>query len=140
MRISLSEKLSLKIEARHDALSDITAAVEDLGQRENWGADLVFKVNLALEEMGLNIMDYGLDGGELEIELTSNTDALTIEITDNGRPFDPLNDAPEHDVTSELEDRAVGGLGIHLTRTVMDEMSYRRENGRNHLTMVARRD
>ena len=58
---------------------------------------------------------------------------------DNGRPFDPLNDAPEPDLDSGVADRAVGGLGVHLVRTMMDEMRYRRDRGRNHLTLVKER-
>ena len=57
----------------------------------------------------------------------------------DGRPFDPVNDAPEVDVESSVQDRLVGGLGLHIVRTTMDEMSYRREQGKNHLTLVARR-
>ena len=137
----MSAKLVLKIETRREELDTITAAVEDLGQREGWPPDLVYKVNLGLEELGLNIMDHGHDQGlhEIEITLISEADALTIEIVDDGRPFDPLNDAPLPDTNAPIEDRPVGGLGVHLVRTMMDEMHYRRESGRNHLTLVARR-
>ena len=59
--------------------------------------DLVFQIKLVLEELGINIVNHGHDDGrshEIEIELTSNADALTIEITDDGRPFEPMTDAP----------------------------------------------
>ena len=71
--------------------------------------------------------------------LTSEEGAITIEVVDDGKPFDPLNDAPQPDLASDLEDRRVGGLGLHLVRTTMDDMSYRRDQGKNHLTLVARR-
>ena len=119
----------------------MTAEVEELGRRDNWPPDLVFRVNLALEELGLNIMDYGLENAEQEIEitLTSDADSLVIEIMDEGRPFDPLADAPAPDLDGAVEDRRVGGLGIHLVRTMMDEMRYRREQGKNRLTLVTRK-
>ena len=137
----MSTKLSLKIEAKHDELERIVAAIEDLARQESWPPALLFRVNLVLEELGLNIMDYGVDNGlhEIEITLTSEEDSLTIEITDDGRPFDPLNDAPTPDLDAPIEDRRVGGLGIHLVRTMMDEMHYRREPGKNRLTLVTRR-
>ena len=137
----MSAKLSLKVESRRNELENIFAAVEGMADQEAWPPELVFRVNLALEELVLNIMDYGYDEGvhEIEITLTSEADALTIEIVDGGRPFDPLKDAPEPDVNAPIEDRPIGGLGVHLVRTMMDQMHYRREKGKNHLTMVTRR-
>jgi anti-sigma regulatory factor (Ser/Thr protein kinase) len=101
----------------------------------------VFRVNLALEELGLNIMNHGHDEGthEIEIDLISDADSLTIEIRDDGKPFDPLNDAPTPDLDSPVGVRTPGGLGVHLVRTMMDELSYRREQGKNHVTLVSRR-
>jgi anti-sigma regulatory factor (Ser/Thr protein kinase) len=137
----LSEQLKLKVETNPSELERISAAVEDIGQRENWPAQFIFRVNLVLEELGLNIMNYGHDEGlhEFEITLTSEADVLRIEVTDDGRPFDPLNEAPEADLDASVDDRQVGGLGIYLVRTMVDEMSYRREQDKNHLTLVARK-
>ena len=137
----MSAKVSLTVMTRRDELEIISAAVEDLGGRENWPKDLIFRVNLVLEELGLNIMDHGHDGGihDIDIVLTSEEDAVTIEIIDDGRPFDPLNDAPPPDLDSSLADRRVGGLGLHLVRSTMDELRYRRERGKNHLTLITRR-
>ena len=56
-----------------------------------------------------------------------------------GGHSDPLNDAPEPDPTALLEARSIGGLGIYLIKKMVDDMSYRREAGRNHLTLVVRR-
>lgn len=137
----MSEQLKLKVETNPSELERISAAVEDIGQRENWPAQFIFRVNLVLEELGLNIMNYGHDEGlhEFEITLTSEADVLRIEVTDDGRPFDPLNEAPEADLDASVDDRQVGGLGIYLVRTMVDEMSYRREQDKNHLTLVARK-
>ena len=137
----MSEQLKLKVETNPSELERISAAVEDIGQRENWPAQFIFRVNLVLEELGLNIMNYGHDEGlhEFEITLTSEADVLRIEVTDDGRPFDPLNEAPEPDLDASVDDRQVGGLGLHLVRKMVDEMSYRREQHRNHLTLVTRK-
>ena len=137
----MSESLSLKLEAGPDALDRILDAVEEFGVREDWQPDLLFRVKLVLEELGLNVVNYGAGDEALDIEITvtSDPDVLKINISDNGRPFDPLNDAPPPDLTSAIEDRPIGGLGIHLVRTMMDEMRYRRENGRNHLDLTKRK-
>ena len=137
----MSEKASIKVTTTRDELVNIVTFVEEIGNREDWPYELVFRVNLVLEELGLNIIDYSHDEGihEFDICLTSEEDAITIEVVDDGKPFDPLNDAPQPDLASDLEDRRVGGLGLHLVRTTMDDMSYRRDQGKNHLTLVARR-
>ena len=53
---------------------------------------------------------------------------------DDGREFDPLS-APEVDVHAPLEERTVGGLGIHLLRNMVSEIRYERSGGRNHLRL-----
>ena len=138
----MSAKLSLKVKSDREELDGITAAVEAFSDDEDWSTDLLFRINLVIEELVLNIIDYGYDDNDHEIELNFNSEAnaVTIDITDEGRAFDPLNDAPEPDISSPLEDRHVGGLGVYLARTMMDELTYRRENSRNHLTLVKRRE
>ena len=137
----MSAKQSFRIDADLDELRRVAAAAEEMGLQEDWSPVLVHQVDLAIEELGNNVVRHGLDGGpgEIEITLTSESDAITIEISDNGRPFNPLKDAPKPDVEAALEDRPIGGLGIHLVLTMMDETHYRRENERNHLTLVKRR-
>ena len=134
----MSTELRLRVETRHDELDRVSAAIEDFALEADWPLDLAFKVNLALEEVVINVMNYGHDDGlhEIDIILTTEEDSLTIEIVDDGRPFDPLHDAPIPDVNAELEDRNIGGLGIHLVRKMMDDVQYRREEGKNHLTLV----
>jgi len=137
----VSARLSLKVKTDPSELERITAAVEDFGAQEDWAPDLVFRVNLVLEELGMNIMNHGYDEGlhEFDITLVSEDDSLTIEIVDDGRPFDPLHDAKQPDVGAAIEDRPIGGLGIYFVHEMMDEMHYEREQGRNHLTLVSRR-
>ncbi|MCY4436180.1 MAG: ATP-binding protein [Chloroflexi bacterium] len=134
----MGSELNLKVETRRDELDRVSTAIESFGLEADWPIDLIFKVNLALEELVINVMNYGHDGGlhEIDITLTSDEDSLTIEIVDDGRPFDPLHDAPKPDVNAELEDRDIGGLGIHFVRKMMDDVRYRREEGKNHLTLV----
>ncbi|MCE2440213.1 MAG: ATP-binding protein [Candidatus Latescibacteria bacterium] len=137
----MSARQSFRIEADLDELRRVAAAAEELGLQEDWSPALVHQVDLAIEEIGNNIVRHGFGGGpgEIEITLTSESDAITIEISDDGRAFNPLEDAPIPDVEAALEDRPIGGLGVHLVLTMIDEMHYRRENERNHLTLVKRR-
>ncbi len=133
--------MSLTIRTAHDELDRINAAVESLAESDSWPADLLYRVELVLEEWNLNVMDHGHDDDthEIDIALTTDADQVTIEIVDGGRPFDPLHDAPPPDLTSAVGERRVGGLGVHFMRTLMDEVLYKRELGKNHLKLVTRK-
>ncbi len=135
----MSAHVSLKIRPALDELQQITAAVEDLALRENWSQDLEFKVNLVLDELSVNIVNYGGEVSMIEVSLSSEEESVTIEITDDGQPFDPLNDAVEPDTSAPIDERPIGGLGLYFVRTMMDEMHYRREQGKNFLALAKRR-
>ncbi len=138
----MTAKLSLKIEASPDALDRINDEIESLSRQEEWPSDLFFTTNLVVEELGLNVINHAYRGqsGEFEIIITSEEQAITVEIIDNGPPFNMLQDAPLPDVEAEIEERPVGGLGIHLVKTMMDELHYKRDQEKNHLTLVKRRE
>ncbi len=131
-------KLSLKLKNDREELERIVTAVEEVAAQDDWPEDLLFKINLVLEEIGLNIIDYAYEGGshEFEINLTSDEEAVTIEAIDNGRPFDPLTETPLPDLDAPLDCRPVGGLGVYLVRTLMDQSDYQRIDGKNCLTVV----
>lgn len=140
----MSEKLSMKIEARSDELERVYAAVEEMGMREEWSFELAFNINLALEELGVNIVNYGQvdrdEPGEIEFTLVSDSESVTIDILDDGMPFDPLTETPAPTLEGAPAERPIGGLGVYLVQTIMEDMKYRRVDGKNHLTVVARRD
>ncbi|MDE0392619.1 MAG: ATP-binding protein [Rhodospirillales bacterium] len=85
-----------------------------------------------------NTIGYGYDDdGEHRIDLALRIDSgtLTVEVADDGRAFDPLQ-TPELDMSAPMEERARGGLGIYLVRKTMDAVAYRREDGRNVVTLT----
>ncbi len=136
--MSAQISLSLAPGSGRDALALVTADVEHLARRDEWPEDLTFRVHLVLEELILNVMDYGLDEDSEGVAVTVDAagDSVTIEIVDDGVAFDPLTDAPDPDLTGSIEERRIGGLGVHFTRTLMDEVAYKREGGKNRLTIV----
>ncbi len=136
----MSARVFLRIGSNVDELEQVTDAVEEMGRQEAWPSDLMFQINLVLEELGINIVNHGGMVTEIEVSLSSEVEAITIEISDDGGPFNPINDAAEPDLVSPLEKRQVGGLGLYLVRTMMDELHYRREQGKNYLSLTKRRD
>ena len=135
-------KLTLEVEANLKQLTGLQEQVTAFGEAQNWPPDMSFQVELALEEICVNIVNYGFEGDgddhAIEIVVDSEPNSLTMEIIDNGRAFDPLTETPEPDLDSAVSDRPIGGLGVYLVKTLMDELLYRREDGRNHLKMVKR--
>ena len=98
---------------------------------------LACSLNLALEEAVVNVMNYAYPHGQvgsITLESYAFDGSLKFVITDNGIPFDPTRvKAP--DVTSGIEDRQVGGLGIFLVNRIMDKVEYKRMNNTNILTL-----
>lgn len=138
----MSGNLSLQVTTSVDELRRAQEEIEAFCNAQDWPADVVFQIGLVVEELGINVVNYAYDDGgehEFTIAVTSAEESLTLEIVDAGRAFDPLNDAPEPDLEASLEDRPIGGLGVYLVRTIMDELRYRREDGRNRFTAVKRR-
>ena len=135
----MSATRTLRVPNRIEALSGVSAAVETLGREEDWGPDVSYAVVLALEEVATNVVRHGgaeEGSSEVEIEVVSTGEEVRVEVRDRGKPFDPFRDAPEPELAVALEDRKPGGLGLHLVKSLMDETRYRREEGRNFVTMV----
>ena len=134
----MSEQLSLSMGFDANELAGVQNAIEEFAQGQNWEPDVVFHISLVVEEIVLNVVNHGSDGdeGKIRIEISSNAESVRLDIIDDGRPFNPLVDAPVPDVESSIEERAVGGLGIHLIRTMVDEISYLLDDEKNHLTIV----
>ena len=135
-------RLSVSMEAQLDELSGLQAQVAQFGAAQGWPPDWEYQVELVIEELVVNIVNYGFaEGrrGRVELALDFGPDALTIDIVDNGRAFDPFEEAPPPDLDSTVDERPIGGLGVHFVKTMMDEVSYRREGDKNHVKLVKRR-
>ena len=137
----MAGRLSLDVESSLDALGEITEAVETFGAEQDWSAELLFHVQLVLDELASNVIThgYGASGHRLQIEIESDADALRIELVDEARAYDPIAEIPEAAVNAGLAEREVGGLGFHIVKQLVDQMEYRRANGKNRLTLVKRR-
>jgi serine/threonine-protein kinase RsbW len=105
--------------------------------RQGTSPDVMFAVQLCLEEAVANIIMYGAlkdDPLEIAVELERNDGILVARIEDNGRQFDPTR-APPPAPARSLEEAKVGDVGIHLMRSFASDMDYERRNGRNRLTL-----
>lgn len=118
-------------------INRLTGFIEELGEELNLAPDLVFNLNLVLEEAVSNVILYAYPKGEQQkIVLTAKKSdkSLIFVLTDSGKEFDPTQ-APDADVTLSAEDRPIGGLGIFLIRQIMNRVEYQRIEGKNVLTL-----
>ena len=97
-----------------------------------------FNLNLALEEAVSNVILYAYPketDGTVDIDATVDGKLVSIVIADSGKAFDPTA-KEEVDINAGMEERPIGGLGIHLVRTIMDTVNYERKNEKNILTIT----
>lgn len=130
--------LHLTIRTDLAEIGRIAAQVEAFCKERGLGADVAHAVNLSLDELLTNTISYGYDdaaGHVIDVELAAGNDRLTVLVRDDGRAFDPTQ-AAEPDLDADIDDRMLGGLGIHFVRSVMDEVRYRRSGGYNLLTLT----
>ncbi len=127
-------------ESNADTISRISDTIDEIGSERDWAPKILYLVTLCVEEIGLNALTHGRRQGLdiLIVKVISHDGELFIEFTDNGAPFDPINDAPEPDLSVPLEERSIGGLGIFLIKKMVDEIEYRRVEDQNHLTLTVR--
>jgi serine/threonine-protein kinase RsbW len=133
----MKEILSLVLPARLENLQAFMEAAREAAAAAGLPSDGIFRLEIALEEALVNIMHYAYKGntGEIQVVCRSCDRRLFVtEITDTGNPFD-VTAVPPPDLVSGVDERRIGGLGIHLMKTLIDEVSYRRERESNVLVL-----
>ena len=96
-------------------------------------------IHLAVEEAVVNITTHGFKNSDGKIEVLCKIvePFVIIHICDNAPAFNPLL-LPSPDIEADLENRQIGGLGVHLIKSLMDEVEYRKTENGNHLTLKKR--
>lgn len=123
-------------------LTAIQQSLETLLDQEGCPMAQKFQVLVAVEEMFTNIAKYaylnqkgaGKPWVEVSWKLEKNPTGLTLRLTDQGTPYNPLDAAVAH-LSAPLEEKEIGGLGIYLVKKTMDRMDYTYQNGKNIVTL-----
>ena len=138
----MPETLTCQIKNDLSEIAAVSQAVDDFVARHELPARVAFDLNLALEEILTNAISYGYDvdddTGEHSIHIrgTMADGLITLEVEDDGRPFNPLEAANEEpDIKASIEDRPIGGLGLFMVRKLMDQLEYHRRGEKNLLVM-----
>ena len=112
--------------------------VETVAREAQLDHKAVFNLNLALEEAVSNVIMYAYPEGTegmVDVDAVVDGKQVTFVITDSGKPFDPTA-KEEVNINTGMAERPIGGLGIHLVRTIMDTVSYERKGENNILTIT----
>ena len=122
-----------------DNIPSIVAYVAESAEAMGVHPKRIMHLELAVEEAAANICSYAyaVPPGEVMVRISKESEYARIELVDNGILFDPLA-MEEPDIKSELENRAVGGLGIFLMRRMLDEVHYSRKGDQNVLSLAVR--
>ena len=131
----MEKKLILQNEVAE--ISKLAIFIEELGEEFGLSPELVFNLNLVLEEAVSNVILYAYPKEEhqtISLIASKKDNQLIFVLTDSGKEFDPTQ-APDADITLSAEDRPIGGLGIFLIRQIMNTVEYQRIEGKNVLTL-----
>ena len=132
-----SHKYSFELKNDLSELEALCQHLNKFGRLTGLSEACIRDVNICLDELLTNIVSYGFeDDLEHIIRFTMDLDnqVLTLSIEDEGVPFNPL-EKKDPEVPADLIDVRIGGLGIHIVRKLMDDIRYKRKQGKNKLTM-----
>jgi anti-sigma regulatory factor (Ser/Thr protein kinase) len=130
-------EVKLTVKNRIEDLLRVNSIFESFATQHDIGGKLRYHLLVSIEEILTNIIKYGFDEqGVHPIHITFRNDsgAIEMEFEDRGREFNPL-EVGEPDLDTPIEDRQLGGLGIHLVKNMVDVAQYRRVGDRNILLL-----
>lgn len=136
----MSESERLQIRCNREAIGEFADTLQAWCESHAVPQRVLMAFQVAFDELLTNLVDYAFEdaaaraGARIEVDLCLEPGVLHALLIDNGPAFNPLQrQAPDTHVA--LEDREIGGLGIHLVRELMDDLQWRRENDLNHLEL-----
>src|SRR5215510_8070193 len=133
----MREALEVKLTNKLSELDRLNQTLAEFGSRQGLATNVMRDLKLGLEEIFINIISYGYTDNrehEIKVRLSAQPGEINAEVEDDGQPFNPL-ETPAPDTTQRLEERNIGGLGIHLVRKLMDGLEYRRQGDKNLLIL-----
>lgn len=126
----------LNIQATVENIATVTDFVNEQLEAVDCPIKAQMQIDIAIDELFGNIAHYAYNPdvgpATVRVEVTENPLAVIITFIDHGVPYDPLKNA-EPDITLSAEERKIGGLGIHMVRKTMDDVTYEYKNGQNIL-------
>ncbi len=132
------DHLDITIQNRLDDIAVVASKFESFFKRHGIPAESSRQIKIACDEIINNAISYGYtdaEAHEIEISMVLTLGRIKVVVSDDAKPFNPFSLA-EADTESSITERAVGGLGIHLVRNMMNKVAYYRKDGRNIVAMI----
>ena len=131
-------QLDLQLNNTMDDLHRAMQETESFLEANEVSAKRSYAIRLAVEELLSNIIKYAYDeAGAHDVWFSLQLqDPASLTLSDDGKPFNPLEDAPAPVLEGDLEDRPIGGLGLHMIQSMGMELAYERLDGRNVLRVM----
>ncbi|MBR0208992.1 MAG: ATP-binding protein [Oscillospiraceae bacterium] len=128
----------LDLEAETENLAEVQAFVDERLERADCPLKTQMQLGVAVEEIFVNIASYAYEPGKgrakIRVAFSEDQDEVSITFIDSGIPYDPLA-REDPNVRAPAEEREIGGLGIFMTRKLVDDASYEYKDGQNILTL-----
>jgi len=128
----------IKLPAKLENLEKLSNPILNFARSHGFDEKQMMQINLALEEILVNVFNYSYQDTEGDIDIKCGIDRenrFIIEITDSGIPFD-ITQSTQPDLNSDIPNRKIGGLGIYFVKNIMDDVQYRYEDGKNIVTLA----
>jgi len=129
---------NIRVPAEIGSLQPLLEFVGSCLTSQGFGEERLREIELAMEEILVNIFNYAYPDQKGEVEISCRCDGgngLLVEVSDQGVSFDPLSLVVEPDLQADVAERAIGGLGVFFVKQLIPGVRYRREEGRNILTL-----
>jgi serine/threonine-protein kinase RsbW len=138
MKVLSQIKIPARLEYLQKSMDLISSCARDQGFNQN----KILEIELAAEEALVNIFKYAYKTREGDVEIIcglDNNENFILEISDTGEPFNVLSVA-DPDITADISERQIGGLGVFLMKKLTESVQYRYEGDKNILSLIVFKD
>jgi len=128
----------IEISNKLEEIAKVQEAFGAFAGKHNVAIENIRKFNIVFDEVLSNIINYAYTDNKehvIGVRIELRNSQLVIQVTDEGIPFNPFSKAAP-DTSLSIEERQIGGLGIHLVKKLVDDYSYKRDVNYNIITLI----
>ncbi len=128
---------NFELKSELSELNALCRHLEDCGNLLGLHQKCILEINMGLDELFTNIVSYGYEDDQehqIKFSLFKHNDALVVQVEDDGIPFNPLH-VKKREAPADLDSINIGGLGIHLIKKMVDDVNYKRSDGKNKVIL-----